>query len=205
MALKEAALTLTEPKLLLVEGKDDKSFFEALIRYLQLPSIQVIVYNGVSNLKPKLQAIVQRPEFSSKILSVAIIRDADKNYQDTLKSVRGALTRVGLPAPTKPQEQSKQHPRVQIWIMPNNHDPGALEDLCIRSIAEKPKQCIQDYLNCMKQANGLTSKNLSKSTAYAFIAAQTEPLSDLGVSAAKSYWDLTNPVFADVCTFMKSI
>ncbi|MFH1862224.1 MAG: DUF3226 domain-containing protein [bacterium] len=205
MAQREQTIVFKEPKLLIVEGKDDKLFFESMITFFKIPSIQVFSVNGKSNFKPKLHAIIQSPGFHELISDIGIIRDADDNCQNSFKSIQGTLRKEKLPTPSRLMEKTAGKPSIQIIILPNNRDNGMLEDICLQSIAQNSIKCIEEYISCMQGCNELLSKNLSKTKVYTYLAAQEDPRADLGVSAAQNSWNFDHQAFAEIRKFLQKL
>ena len=57
MVNAEESQTIEKSKLLLVEGPDDLSFFDALLRHLNRQDIDVRSYSGKDNLRPFLKGL----------------------------------------------------------------------------------------------------------------------------------------------------
>jgi hypothetical protein len=82
--------TITKPKLLLVEGKDEVELFSKLIADLDLVDIEVRDVKGKTRFRDRLEVLIEGPGHEI-ITSVGIIRDADKNPAGAFESVCGAL------------------------------------------------------------------------------------------------------------------
>ena len=68
----------TKPKLVIGEGHDEWSFFNAVINHLQLgDQLATEQYGGRYKLADGLRAIEERPGFRKNITSLAVTRDAD--------------------------------------------------------------------------------------------------------------------------------
>ncbi len=80
MVNAEESQTIEKSKLLLVEGPDDLSFFDALLRHLNRQDIDVRSYGGKDNLRPFLKGLPAFPGFVN-VVSLGITRDAD-DYAD---------------------------------------------------------------------------------------------------------------------------
>jgi len=98
MAKEDKALPISKPKLLLVEGSDDKAFFSSMVRRLDLStSIDVREFGGTGNLPAAVKALSKDPGWSL-LNSLGVIRDADNAADRTFQSVCSALNNAGLPA-----------------------------------------------------------------------------------------------------------
>lgn len=176
--------TITDPKLLLVEGVSDKYLFVALLEHLGLTGIQVINYEGTSNLRPRLRAIESSPDFADMVTSMGIVRDADNNATNAFESVHDALVAVGLPAPSQPLRFEGRIPQVAILIVPPGQSSGAIEDVCLASVAsDRATPCVDAYIQCIEQVVTHTPSNQAKARLQAFLASRERPGLLLGQAA----------------------
>ena len=88
------------PVLLVVEGKQDLMFFNALVRYLAISNIQVKDIGGKTQLSSRLQNVKLSSNFED-IVAIGIIRDADSSSKAEFQSVCAALKKADLPIPKK--------------------------------------------------------------------------------------------------------
>ncbi len=109
---------IERPKQLLVEGNDQRNFFEALIKNLSLPDIQIQNYGGGDELRAFLPAFVKAPNFDS-ISSLGIVRDAERSAPSAFQSVQGSLGKVSLPVPSKTGARQSGNPDVSVLILPD--------------------------------------------------------------------------------------
>ncbi|KPA17569.1 hypothetical protein MHK_002234 [Candidatus Magnetomorum sp. HK-1] len=71
--------------LLLVEGKDEVEFFEALLKYINAnESAQIIEVGGKDKFKNEFPTLLLSPNFDS-VKKYAIVRDADTNANNTFQ------------------------------------------------------------------------------------------------------------------------
>jgi hypothetical protein len=158
-------ISITERKLLVVEGNDDKRFFEALLRHLKISGVQCIAIGGRDEMRKveTWRALTATPRFS-QVEAVAIIRDADASAQSAFQSLRDVLGNVGLPQPSAPFQVQLSTPKVCVMILPDAESQGELEDLCLRALAGKPVlECIEQFFQCVQQREGLTTTRAFKS------------------------------------------
>jgi hypothetical protein len=196
-------ITLIKPKLLLGEGEDEKSFFEALLAHMGLAEIQVIQYGGKTRLGGYLQALVASSGFHDSVFSLGITRDADGVVADAMKSIDGILKKSALPSPGGAAKGSR--PRVAIFILPDQASPGMLEDLCLRALATNPEcACLDGYFDCIRDAKDLPS-NMSKARMRAWLSSQEPPDLDLGMAAKKGLIPWSSPVFDPLKTFLSGL
>lgn len=69
-------IEIQKPTLLIVEGRDEELFFEALVRNLGSDGVQVMPIGGKTKLRENLAALVRSPRFA-EVASLGIVRDAD--------------------------------------------------------------------------------------------------------------------------------
>ncbi|MCK5109174.1 MAG: hypothetical protein KAR25_05740, partial [Methanosarcinales archaeon] len=81
---------ITEPNLLLVEGDDDELFFRALMKAHGLQDIQIINAKGTSKFETKLKVLSSSPQFRTRVVSLGVVRDADRNLDIAFKCVTDA-------------------------------------------------------------------------------------------------------------------
>ena len=129
----------------LVEGNDQRNFFEVLVNRLSLPDIQIQNFGGVTELRGFLRAFVNMPNFSI-VRSLGIVRDAETSATGALESVRSSLMNAGLPAPDNPEKRPGTGPAVTTLILPDGNRQGMLETLLCESFAATPvEQCIDGF------------------------------------------------------------
>ncbi len=68
----------------------------------------------------------------SKIFSIGIVLDADdQSSQSRFSELSDQLSKLQLTVPTNPGEVNLGSPRCGVFIIPNNFDPGTLENILI--------------------------------------------------------------------------
>ena len=116
MAQPEILIAQPCQLVLVVEGKDEKNLFDALLRHEGVQNAQVVPIGGKEQLPAKLRALRAAPHFRS-VLFLGVIRDADADPEGAFSSVCGALQRAGLPVPDGPAELIPGPPRVGVFVM----------------------------------------------------------------------------------------
>jgi hypothetical protein len=196
-----------KPILLLVEGEDDKAFFEALIEDMALEDVQVEQLNGKDRWRDKVKNIKELEEFGKYVKSLGLVRDADTNAVAAFQSVDDALNFAGLSRPTKPLDSVGSDPMVTVLILPDENEEGELEDLCLKSVESNPAMnCVNAYFECLEQTGlvALPSK-LSKPKVQAFLASKGGKV--IGIRRASKWgcWKWDNTVFDKVKQFIRQI
>jgi hypothetical protein len=196
---------LAKAKLLIGEGQDEVRFFGALLKQLGLADTQVEAYEGKGKLRDYLAALVLRPGFGN-LVSLGVTRDADDNAQAGFDSVRDSLLNVRLVAPLTHAAIEQGNPQVGIYILPDGHSRGMLEDLCLASFANHAiMPCVDEYFECVKRQTGGTPKNMSKARIHAWLSGQERPDLPLGLAAEKGYVDWSNPAFDPIKKFLGAL
>jgi hypothetical protein len=158
---------IEQPKLLIVEGNDEREFFAAAMRdHLAITDVQPMPIGGKTNLRQNLSALVNDPQWPA-VRSLAIVRDADSPLADAkvevssmveaakaFESVRGSLHHVRLNCPEKHGNFTDGPPRVGVFIMPNGADDGMLETLCLQAASNSTGySCVDQYVRCLEESN----------------------------------------------------
>ncbi len=201
---------ITSSKLLVVEGRDDICFFEALLNEMKMTGVQVRQLEGKSSFRKKVSGLVKASAFSS-IEALGVVRDSDRSPADTFKSVRDALREADLPAPSKCLEicqMDDKPPRVGVMLMPRADEPGALEDLLLQSVADDAaRPCVDGYFDCLREHGAPAERHESKRRVQVFIASRNCPdhVRLPGVAAARGIWPWNSRAFDEVKSFLTSL
>lgn len=206
LAEPDRGIVIEEQTLILVEGKDDKYFVEALIGSLDVSHVQVVDVGGKTKYRSRLAGLVKAPGFAQTVTSVGVVRDADDDPVAAFQSVGDALRAVGLTSPEKPLVIAGSRPRVMVMIMPGGSQPGMLEDLCLKAVADDPAlPCVEEFFACVQAARLPLPHNMSKAKAQAFLASREKAGLLLGQAAAKGYWRWDSPAFGDLKAFVQDL
>ena len=176
------------PRLLLVEGRDDFHVISALCAVGGLPENFSIFDCGsddeVLNALSALLLLADPPEI------IGVVLDADANIESRWQSIRSRLQNYPYRLPAAPDPRGtivgavEDKPRLGFWLMPNNVDPGMLEDFC-RQLA--PDDAIAFAGDCVTQAREKSFATFrevhrSKAVVHTYLAWQDEPGKPLGQS-----------------------
>ena len=116
------------PRVLLVEGPDDKHIVKHLCRGTELESRFDIDDKGGKD--PLLAALRNEVRVSGRE-ALGILLDADNDVQSRWNAVTHALSRADVDTPTTPDSSGTiigNRPRIGIWLMPNNVSAGQVEE-----------------------------------------------------------------------------
>ena len=197
------------PKILAVEGEDEKNFFDALLRNLRISDIDIRIVGGKDQFKSKLPALKNAPGFfhadgSYFITHLAIVRDKDEDR--AFESVVNIVERAGLKPPSSPSSFSNSKPKVGIFIMPGDTIEGTmLEDLCLKTVEAHPSmKCVGEFSSCVSSLE-TKPKNISKAKAQTFLATQPDFVNSVGLGAQKGYWDFESQCLAELKAFLSHL
>lgn len=166
---------------------------------------------GVRNLRARLNVLVRDPGFRD-LRTLGIARDADDDARNAFRSVRTALAgcpplKAGLPS--QPGERGAGNPATAVFIVPDNADPGNLETILNRTMADDSiDSCIDELIDCLRQQAGfdLSGGRLDKARAHARIAASSNPARSVGHSVrATGVWDLDHESLEPVKAFLSGL
>ncbi|MCY4526213.1 MAG: hypothetical protein OXB89_06355 [Anaerolineaceae bacterium] len=194
--------------MLVVEGQDDRRFFEALLKHCGISDFQVLQFAGVSNLSSRLDALRIVEGFAT-VTTLGVVRDANGNRNAAFQSVQDALRAARLPVPSRPLVLAGNQPRVSVMILPPEEIAGGmmLEDLCLKAVENDPAmRCVDDYFRCLEKQNvSLRESAIPKARLHAFLASRERPGLRLGEAAEKNDIPLDSPVFEPVVNFLRQL
>ena len=72
---------------LIVEGNDQRNFFEAFTSHLSITNVQIQDFGGVSQLRDFLEGLVSATGFQT-VQSIGIVRDAETSAERAFQSVQ---------------------------------------------------------------------------------------------------------------------
>ena len=192
---------IRSPYQLIVEGKDDETFFEAFLEYLGLSGVKIYSLDGKNNLNDFLKAFALTTGYNT-VKAIGIIRDSNSDPKASLQSIQTALANAGLPVPEKEIAPAGEKPKVSILMVPGIDENGLLEALCLKAVAELPAiSCVESYIDCLKRNSLKLQPNIYKAKLQAYLASLDEYTRDLGLAAKKSVWPFASPIFNRIRDF----
>lgn len=209
------AITITKPVVVVVEGPEDKAFFEGLAKHLNIDNVQVEAVEGVDKISLELELLAKNSDFRSKAVSLAVVRDADKNPTKAFDDVIEALQSAGFSEmPPEPLISTNDSPRITIMIMPGDNQPGSLETLCLAAFKDDSVMpCVEQHFVCLKET-GLKLKDrvLPKAKVRVLLASKSadefqkgDPIWGISLAFKKDWWPWDDPVFDGVKSFLKQV
>ena len=197
---------ITSSVQLLVEGNDQRNFFEALAKHLKLPDMQIRNFGGVNELRGFLAAFVNVEHFAN-VRQIGIVRDAETSAASAFASVQSALANADLPMPSQPATLSVGAPNVGVFILPDNRDSGMLETLLCATFSDTPEDhCIDELFACVGTVAPGGTRGLEKSRCRIWLATKPDPqLSSVGVAAKRGAWDFDHPALEGTRMFLQAL
>ena len=193
---------------LLVEGNDQRNFFDALVEHLKIGDVQIQDFGGVNDLRGFLGVMVKQSGFHGTVRMLGIVRDAETSARGAFQSVQSSLHSAGLPVPARPGEPAGAAPAVNVSILPGDGDHGMLETLLCRTFADTAvDRCIDAFFKCFEKSEaGARIRNRDKARAHAFLATRKRPHVSVGVAAQKRYWgEFDQDAFRGIRRFLSSL
>lgn len=196
-------------KIVMVEGKDEVYFLDALLSSLNIKDVEVRDVGGKNQFKNKLPALIKLRGFRKNVEVLAVIRDADEDANAAFESIRNIFIRdlrnQDLEPPSQMNQFSEGEPRIGIFIVPNNSDPGMLEDLCLKTVETHPAmKCVKDFSDCVSKLEE-SPNNMAKAKAQTFLAAMPKIVSCVGRGAQRGYWEFDSNELDDLKSFLGSL
>ena len=207
MAKQPSPLQITKKKLLVVEGNDEKIFFEELFKHMAKEDIvDIFDVAGKDKFKKEMKALMKLPKFND-VVAIAIVRDADDSCHSAFESIKGILKKNGLLPPGKPGKFSQGNPKVGVYIMPDNKNSGMLENLCLETVKDEAgMECVNMFVDCAnKLGNPPRDKEIAKVKVQAFLAIMPGVFDMVGLGAKKKYWDFDSAVLDPVKKFLSEL
>ncbi len=213
MAIKRK--TIEKSYLLLCEGRDAENF---LITYLESDAlkrdsrfsneIQVLDFGGNDNLDSYLMNLRNMERFD-RVTSLAVIRDAERDYAKACLNVSHSLKRAGLVSPkddgTWVHDDSGL--KVGYLLFPLNKEAGTLEDLCLAILSEKNNKnilsSVDEFLAVMESSHGCRYRRKHKNRLHTYLASSDEYVSmPLGLAAKAGAFRWTSAVLEPLKDFL---
>lgn len=201
---------ISKPHLLFVEGKDEKLFFNALLKSMnsETDSLCQILEAGKAGLRKELAAVVTDHRWEI-VRSIGVVRDADDDSDGAFRSVLDALAKNQLGAPRTHGEFASGQPRVGVFIMPDGVSKGALESLCLGSVDPDVGSCVDEYLECLAAradwGRDANTAQRAKAFVHAFLASGKDPVARLGEGALQGVWNFDHEVFGRIRMFLAEL
>ena len=165
-------------RVLLVEGPNDRHVvWHVWARHAAESPFCIVEKGGVDKL---LKAIVPELKVSGR-QAVGILLDANTDPAGRWNAVKGRLAQANLPFPERLCSSGTvidSHPRVGVWLMPDNTSQGELEDFVVQMIpnCDPVLPLSQRYITGIPTAaRKFSEKKELRAQLYAWLAAREDP------------------------------
>ena len=199
---RHQGITIESPRLLLVEGTDDRLFFQRILERRRQEGTQVLEYDGKDNLGNFLvNTLAPRLVSTDVVRVIGVTRDADDDFARAFQSLGDSLQRTELPVPSAPLTFADgtlfgSPIRVVTHIMPDNASPGDVDTLCLNAVSQLPAMpCVDRYFSCLRDIDHLPRQE-SKARLRAFLSANPDnPSLLIGQAIAAGVIPWNSPAF----------
>ncbi|WP_419945896.1 DUF3226 domain-containing protein [Candidatus Poriferisodalis sp.] len=130
---------LEHPRLLVVEGLDDLQVVHGIRRVASdVPEFAIYDAGGIDELLKMIRQLLS----SSGRETLGLVADGNSNLKARWQQLMTELQRSGVVAPGVPDsmgtiiDRTSFLPRVGVWLMPDNHANGELEDFIARLVPQ---------------------------------------------------------------------
>ena len=196
---------ISQPKQLVVEGADAQRFFEAFMKAEGVLNVQVQNFGGNAELPGALPALTKLSGFA-EVVSLAVIRDAERDPAAAFQSVCTTLEKAGLPRPGRAGEFASGRPGIGVFILPDAKSAGMLESLCLLSVAADPAlPCVHELFGCLERAGVTAPTKMEKARVRTFLASRPKPGLRLGEAAEAGIWPWNHPALDEVRQFLRAL
>lgn len=174
--------------ILLVEGKNDCHVVLALLQYYNVnETFGIYSCNNDDGILKRLNALISKPDPPE---TIGVIIDADNpDLMGRWQQVKNKISNYNYDIPESPKLdgtiiEKEGSPRLGFWLMPNNNDPGMLEDFLIEMADKDALSSAEDCIEVSKKNGVTTFKNVhySKALIHTYLAWQDEPGMPLGLA-----------------------
>lgn len=179
------------PRVLLVEGRTDCHVVLALCAACGVPeTFGLYQCDSDDGVLRRLNALMLAPD---RPRVIGVMLDADKpeacpSVSSRWDSIKSTLKRHGYDVPAQPDATGSiipplpNKPSVGVWLMPDNREPGMLEDFLLGMVAESAKDTVSRCIE-VARTDGISSfreAHYSKAMIHTYLAWQDEPGRPLG-------------------------
>lgn len=179
----------TGKRVLLVEGNDDCHVIMALCKHYDVPETFGIYRCDSDNaVLKRLNALALQPDPPEV---VGIVLDADSSgVMKRFRQVQKKIKNYEYSFPSEPQPDGtiikgkEGMPDIGMWFMPDNREPGALEDFLLSMADQKTLDAAGECIDKANDTGVAKFKDVHRSKAliHTYLAWQNEPGRPLGQS-----------------------
>jgi len=218
--------------ILAVEGNDECNFFQALLKHLNIESIQwhqylkaqekhpdfflapnivqLIDIGGKDKFKKEFELLAITDGFSN-IEKLGLVRDAeDRQAMEAFQSICTVLRNNNLPVPDSMNSITIDNSlKLGVFIMPDNQGTGMLENLCLSTLNGQPiERCIDEFVTCFSQlmlSEESNKFNEAKARVLAYLSTRVPIVNSLGLGAQRGSWDFSHSNFNEIKSYLDKL
>lgn len=193
---------IIKPYLILCEGRDAQEF---LIKYLNSEAlaqdkrfsndIQVFDFGGNDDIYNFLMNLRNMDGFD-RVTSMAIIRDAEKDYTKACNEVSRSLKKSGFVSVEQCGTWAGDDTGLKVGfiLFPLDNNNGTLEDLCLRILSEKNSKnilsAVDGFLEDMETTYGRVYRRKHKNRLHTYLSSSDEYVTKpLGLASSAGAFD----------------
>lgn len=205
--MPQKIVEVTSERLLLVEGQDEVNLLTEILSAIGVANVQLLDCGGKDQFTSRLEAALGNARTKAiDLVCLGVIRDADLDFNGAFDSICGSLRNNDLPVPIKVLDVATGNPCTTVFIAPDNHNLGAIEQLCWDSVSTEPAgSCVEQYIDCLTDNSALSSTDTGKSKVHAYLASMVDPVASVGIGAKAGYWKLDHSAFDDIKQFIQNV
>ena len=163
----------------MVEGRNDMHVVHHLWfrHYNSDPNFHVSVKDGIDSLLPSIRGEILNEERTT----VGILLDADDYPINRWEAVADRLKEAGIAPPPNPSLSGtiiEGDPRVGVWLMPDNHHPGELEDFIAGMVSpgDPVWPLSEEYIdNIPENHRKFAAGKITRAKVHAWLATRADP------------------------------
>lgn len=192
----------TSDRVLLVEGQDD----DHVIRHLcdrsgLVRNFSIAQKGGFPDLSRSIPVELVAPGR----LALGVVVDANTNPATRWQAVRDRCERRGIALPSDPDPRGvvvEGRPRVGVWLMPDNQNPGQLEDLVAAMIPTEDVvwPLAQEFVDRIPEP--VQPRPAIKAQVHAWLAARAEA-SRMGSAIGMGHLDASSPSATSLISWLQ--
>jgi hypothetical protein len=198
-------------KILLVEGTNDWHVINALCEHYAVPESFGINACGSDDLVFKKLGALLNIENKE---AIGVVLDADNpNFDAKWHKFQATLNKANIHYDGKPNPTGTiipatgDHPKIGLWLMPDNRIDGMLEDFCLAMAESSSIDFAKDCVSTAQEKGhaSFIVNHHSKAVVHTYLAWQNEPGRPLGQAITAKVLDPHNSLVKTFADWLKRL